>query len=135
MIEKIFDTIQNSKIVIYGLNSGRKLIGESYKEDDTSITLRCPFEIQQLFVAPNGYRQIYTPFVVNNDNEECTIYKRSVETLTAATDDVRSKYIEALITDRLLNLLDLVDPLDPSLAIDKPLSQSSCSKLINRWKL
>ena len=135
MIEKIYDAVHNSAITIYGLNSGRKLIGESYKEDDETITLRCPFEIQTVYGAPNGIRQVYTPFVINNDNEECTIYKRSVETRTLATEDVRSKYIEALVTDRLLNLLDLVDPIDPSLAIDKPLSQSSGNSLINRWKL
>jgi hypothetical protein len=106
MIEKLLDTINDLDIRVYTLTSGKTLIGECKEAYEDGVELHCALEIKRLLVKSGVYSEVMMPLVSGNDGEPCLIYDRAIETESFASNDVKRKYAEALIYNRLAQMMD-----------------------------
>jgi len=81
------------------------IIGEVVHAYEDGVQLNCPLEIRKALVKSGVYSEIMLPLVAGNDTENCIVYDRSIETESDTTDVVKRKYTEALIYQRLAQLM------------------------------
>lgn len=150
MIDGLYSKVKDLDIRVYTLTSGKVLIGEVVHAYEDGVQLNCPLEIRKALVKSGSYAEIMIPLVAGNDTENCIVYDRSIETESDTTDAVKRKYTEALIYQRLLQLMsnssetdeneiEESEDLDYSIPeIDPPDSSQSDEELWNifldRWK-
>jgi hypothetical protein len=150
MIDGLYSKVKDLDIRVYTLTSGKVLIGEVVHAYEDGVQLNCPLEIRKAPVKSGTYAEIMLPLVAGNDTENCIVYDRSIETESDTTDAVKRKYTEALIYQRLLQLMsnssetdeneiEESEDLDYSIPeIDPPDSSQSDEELWNifldRWK-
>jgi hypothetical protein len=106
MIEKLFNSLKDIDIRIYTLTSGKTLIGECAEAYEDGVELHCALEIKKLLVKSGVYSEVMMPLVAGNDSEPCIVYDKSIETESFACDDVKRKYAEALVYNRLCQMMD-----------------------------
>mgnify|MGYP000092781248 CR=1 FL=1 len=151
MIEKLLASMKDLDIRVYTLTSGKAIIGECYHAYEDGIELHCALEIKRLLVKSGVYSEVMLPLVSGNEDEPCIIYDKAIETETFASDTVKRKYAEALIYNRLCQMMD-ADSLQKDLKeefdkekleksfpeLDKqkqPLSQEELLNIfLERWK-
>lgn len=150
MIDSLYSKIKDLDIRVYTLSSGKVLIGEVVHAYEDGVQLNCPLEIRKALVKSGTYSEIMLPLVAGNDTENCIVYDRSIETESDTTDAVKRKYTEALIYQRLLQLMSKPSEIDeneidesedleyPIPEIDLPEESQSDEELWNifldRWK-
>jgi hypothetical protein len=148
MIEKLFEKIKDLDIRVYTLTSGRILIGELGDVYDEGVELHCPLEIKRLASKTGMYMEVIIPVVSGSDNEPFLVYDKSIETESFASIDIKRKYTEALIQQRVSQLLEeskseetLQESKDSNNTfpeLDKQNSSYSKDELLdiflNRWK-
>lgn len=150
MIEGLYSKVKDLDIRVYTLTSGKVVIGEVVHAYEDGVQLNCPLEIRKALVKSGTYAEIMLPLVAGNDTENCIVYDRSIETESDTTDVVKRKYTEALIYQRLLQLLSKPSEADeneieesedleyPIPEIDPPEESQSDEDLWNifldRWK-
>lgn len=150
MIEGLYSKVKDLDIRVYTLTSGKVLIGEVVHAYEDGVQLNCPLEIRKAIVKSGTYAEIMLPLVAGNDTENCIVYDRSIETESDTTDAVKRKYTEALIYQRLLQLMSKPSETDeneidesedleyPIPEIDPPEESQSDEELWNifldRWK-
>ena len=150
MIDGLYSKVKDLDIRVYTLTSGKVLIGEVVHTYEDGVQLNCPLEIRKALAKSGSYAEIMIPLVAGNDTENCIVYDRSIETESDTTDAVKRKYTEALIYQRLLQLMsnssetdeneiEESEDLDYSIPeIDPPDSSQSDEELWNifldRWK-
>jgi hypothetical protein len=151
MIDGLYSKVKDLDIRVFTLSSGKVLIGEVVHAYEDGVQLNCPLEIRKALVKSGTYAEIMLPLVAGNDTENCIVYDRSIETESDTSDEVKRKYTEALIYQRLLHLmsnssketdeneLDESEDLNyPIPEIDPPEESQSDEELWNifldRWK-
>jgi hypothetical protein len=150
MIEGLYSKVKDLDIRVYTLTSGKVVIGEVVHAYEDGVQLNCPLEIRKALVKSGTYAEIMLPLVAGNDTENCIVYDRSIETESDTTDAVKRKYTEALIYQRLLQLMSKPSETDeneidesedleyPIPEIDPPEESQSDEDLWNifldRWK-
>ena len=151
MIEKLLDTINDLDIRVYTLSSGKTLIGECKEAYEDAVELHCALEIKKILMQSGVCSQAMLPLVAGNDSEPCILYNRAIETESFASDDLKRKYAEALMYNRLAQMMDersLEEDLKAEYAkenleksfpeLDKQKQQLSQEELLNifleRWK-
>lgn len=154
MIDGLYSKVKDLDIRVFTLASGKVLIGEVVHAYEDGVQLNCPLEIRKTLVKSGSYAEIMIPLVAGNDTENCIVYDRSIETESDTTDAVKRKYTEALIYQRLIqimtdsskeedfkeeNEIEESEDLDYSIPeIDPPDSSHSDEELWNifldRWK-
>lgn len=105
MIEGLYSKVKDLDIRVYTLTSGKVVIGEVVHAYEDGVQLNCPLEIRKALVKSGVYIEIMMPLVAGNDTENCIVYDRSIETESDTTDAVKRKYTEALIYQRLVQLM------------------------------
>ena len=105
MIEGLYSKVKDLDIRVYTLTSGKVVIGEVVHAYEDGVQLNCPLEIRKALVKSGVYTEIMMPLVAGNDTENCIVYDRSIETESDTTDAVKRKYTEALIYQRLVQLM------------------------------
>ena len=105
MIEGLYSKVKDLDIRVYTLTSGKVVIGEVVHAYEDGVQLNCPLEIRKALVKSGTYAEIMLPLVAGNDTENCIVYDRSIETESDTTDAVKRKYTEALIYQRLVQLM------------------------------
>ena len=105
MIDSLYSKIKDLDIRVYTLSSGKVVIGEVVHAYEDGVQLNCPLEIRKALVKSGTYAEIMLPLVAGNDTENCIVYDRSIEIESDTTDVVKRKYTEALIYQRLLQLM------------------------------
>ena len=151
MIDGLYSKVKDLDIRVFTLSSGKVLIGEVVYAYEDGVQLNCPLEIRKALVKSGVYTQVMLPLVAGNDSENCIVYDRNIETESDTSDEVKRKYTEALIYQRLLHLmsnssketdeneLDESEDLNyPIPEIDPPEESQSDEELWNifldRWK-
>lgn len=150
MIEGLYSKVKDLDIRVYTLTSGKVVIGEVVHAYEDGVQLNCPLEIRKALVKSGTYAEIMLPLVAGNDTENCIVYDRSIEIESDTTDAVKRKYTEALIYQRLLQLMSKSSEADeneidesedleyPIPEIDPPEESQSDEELWNifldRWK-
>jgi hypothetical protein len=151
MIDGLYTKVKDLDIRVFTLSSGKVVIGEVVHAYEDGVQLNCPLEIRKALVKSGTYAEIMLPLVAGNDTENCIVYDRSIETESDTSDEVKRKYTEALIYQRLLQLmanssketdeneLDESEDLNyPIPEIDPPEESQSDEELWNifldRWK-
>ena len=114
MIDSLYSKIKDLDIRVYTLSSGKVVIGEVVHAYEDGVQLNCPLEIRKALVKSGTYAEIMLPLVAGNDTENCIVYDRSIEIESDTTDVVKRKYTEALIYQRLVQLMS-----KPSSEIDE----------------
>jgi hypothetical protein len=105
MIDDLYTKVKDLDIRVFTLTSGKAIIGEVVHSYEDGVQLNCPLEIRKALVKSGVYTEIMLPLVAGNDTENCIVYDRSIETESDTTDAVKRKYTEALIYQRLLQLM------------------------------
>jgi hypothetical protein len=105
MIDGLYSKVKDLDIRVFTLSSGKVLIGEVVHAYEDGIQLNYPLEIRKALVKSGVYTQVMLPLVAGNDSENCIVYDRSIETESDTSDEVKRKYTEALIYQRLLHLM------------------------------
>lgn len=105
MIDGLYSKVKDLDIRVFTLSSGKVLIGEVVHAYEDGIQLNYPLEIRKALVKSGTYAEIMLPLVAGNDSENCIVYDRSIETESDTSDEVKRKYTEALIYQRLLHLM------------------------------
>ena len=105
MIDELYTKVKDLDIRVFTLTSGKAIIGEVVHSYEDGVQLNCPLEIRKALVKSGVYTEIMLPLVAGNDTENCIVYDRSIETESDTTDAVKRKYTEALIYQRLLQLM------------------------------
>jgi hypothetical protein len=105
MIDGLYSKIKDLDIRVYTLCSGKTIIGQLVHEYEDGIQLNCPLEIRKALVKTGEYIEVMIPLVSGNDNQNCIVYDRSIETESDTNDAVKRKYTEALISNRLMQLM------------------------------
>jgi hypothetical protein len=105
MIEGLYSKVKDLDIRVYTLTSGKVVIGEVVHAYEDGVQLNYPLEIRKALVKSGVYTQVMLPLVAGNDSENCIVYDRSIETESDTSDEVKRKYTEALIYQRLLQLM------------------------------
>lgn len=105
MIDGLYSKVKDLDIRVFTLSSGKVLIGEVVHAYEDGVQLNCPLEIRKALVKSGTYAEIMLPLVAGNDSENCIVYDRSIETESDTSDEVKRKYTEALIYQRLLQLM------------------------------
>lgn len=105
MIDGLYSKVKDLDIRVYTLTSGKVLIGEVVHAYEDGIQLNCPLEIKRVLVKSGVYTEVMMPLVSGNDTENCIVYDRSIETESDTTDTIKRKYTEALIYQRLVQLM------------------------------
>ena len=105
MIDGLYSKVKDLDIRVFTLTSGKVLIGEVVHAYEDGVQLNCPLEIRKALVKSGVYAEVMLPLVAGNDTENCIVYDRSIETESDTTDGVKRKYTEALIYQRLLQLM------------------------------
>jgi hypothetical protein len=105
MIDGLYSKVKDLDIRVFTLSSGKVLIGEVVHAYEDGVQLNCPLEIRKALVKSGTYAEIMLPLVAGNDTENCIVYDRSIETESDTSDEVKRKYTEALIYQRLLQLM------------------------------
>jgi hypothetical protein len=150
MIDGLYSKVKDLDIRVFTLSSGKVLIGEVVHAYEDGVQLNCPLEIRKALVKSGTYAEIMLPLVAGNDTENCIVYDRSIETESDTSDEVKRKYTEALIYQRLLQLMAKPSETDenemdesedlnyPIPEIDPPEESQSDEELWNifldRWK-
>jgi hypothetical protein len=150
MIDGLYSKVKDLDIRVFTLSSGKVLIGEVVHAYEDGVQLNCPLEIRKALVKSGTYAEIMLPLVAGNDSENCIVYDRSIETESDTSDEVKRKYTEALIYQRLLQLMAKPSETDenemdesedlnyPIPEIDPPEESQSDEELWNifldRWK-
>jgi disulfide oxidoreductase YuzD len=105
MIDALYTKVKDLDIRVFTLTSGKVIIGEVVHAYEDGVQLNCPLEIRKALVKSGVYSEIMLPLVAGNDTENCIVYDRSIETESDTTDAVKRKYTEALIYQRLAQLM------------------------------
>jgi hypothetical protein len=105
MIDGLYSKVKDLDIRVFTLSSGKVVIGEVVHAYEDGVQLNCPLEIRKALVKSGTYAEIMLPLVAGNDTENCIVYDRSIETESDTSDEVKRKYTEALIYQRLLHLM------------------------------
>jgi hypothetical protein len=105
MIDALYTKVKDLDIRVFTLTSGKVIIGEVVHAYEDGVQLNCPLEIRKALVKSGVYSEIMLPLVAGNDTENCIVYDRSIETESDTTDVVKRKYTEALIYQRLAQLM------------------------------
>ena len=105
MIDGLYTKVKDLDIRVFTLSSGKVVIGEVVHAYEDGVQLNCPLEIRKALVKSGTYAEIMLPLVAGNDTENCIVYDRSIETESDTSDEVKRKYTEALIYQRLLQLM------------------------------
>lgn len=147
MIDGLYLKLKDLDIRVFTLSSGKALIGEVVHEYEEGIQLKCPLEIRKVVLKSGEYSEIMLPMLAGNTTENCIVYDRSIETESDTSDVTKRKYAEALVYQRLIQLMsessteeseESEDLSYPSPNIDPPDSLVSDTDLWNifldRWK-
>jgi len=144
MIDGLYLKLKDLDIRVFTLSSGKALIGEVVHEYEEGIQLNCPLEIRKVVLKSGEYSEIMLPMLAGNTTENCIVYDRSIETESDTSDVTKRKYAEALVYQRLIQLMsessteESEDLSYPSPNIDPPDSLVSDTDLWNifldRWK-
>jgi len=105
MIDALYTKVKDLDIRVFTLTGGKVIIGEVVYAYEDGVQLNCPLEIRKALVKSGVYSEIMLPLVAGNDTENCIVYDRSIETESDTTDAVKRKYTEALIYQRLAQLM------------------------------
>jgi hypothetical protein len=144
MIDGLYLKLKDLDIRVFTLSSGKALIGEVVHEYEEGIQLNCPLEIRKVILQSGEYSEIMLPMLAGNTTENCIVYDRSIETESDTSDVIKRKYAEALVYQRLMQLMsesseESEDLSYPSPNIDPPDSLVSDTDLWNifldRWKV
>ena len=129
MIDKIFELGPQLDVKIYTLISGKTIIGEYCSTENDSVRINCPLLIKHIASTDYASSEILVPMFSDNDNEPCILFNGAIESITNASIEMKTKYIESLIINRANQLLTLYESnindslFDPSLELVKQLSQ------------
>jgi len=119
MIDNLYKIVEQLDVRIFTLLSGKIIIGQVSAPHSYGIQLKCPLEINRSMTADGLLTERMTPCIAGNGLQPCIIYNHSIESECGASDDVRSRYVEALIYDRLQLLLHEENTADNDLSSPK----------------
>jgi lipoate-protein ligase B len=105
-------------IRIFSLTSGKSIIGDYVKTDLDQIIVKCPLEIKKICTEHSNSLEIFIPIISNSDNEPCTIFIHSIESMMNASEEVKDKYIKTLIMNRLKELFNQCTVEDGNILFD-----------------